>query len=293
MEIIEKIVIKNPCYKSGRKIVPKGIMIHSVGVSQPDPGVFVNQFNSEGAKACVHGFIGIDEIYQTLPLNHRAWHCGGDGNNTHIGIEMTEPNTITYVGGSSFIDEDEIKTKVFIKKTYNNAVMWFAHICKEYGFNPLEPGIIISHSEGFNKGIASNHADVEHIWDKYGLSMDQFRIDINKKMEEDIYMVEQKSFLINGEERIVNTILKDGKNYVEVRGFCSHVGMDVGYDTNTKKVTIDTIFDNIKIKVNGVIREVKRIFYKDNNFIKLRDLEDDKIKVSYDEIKKIPCVEVE
>ncbi len=31
MEIIEKIVTENPCYKAGRKIAVEGLMLHSVG----------------------------------------------------------------------------------------------------------------------------------------------------------------------------------------------------------------------------------------------------------------------
>ena len=43
-------------------------------------------------------------------------------------------------------------------------------------------GVIISHSEGCKRGIASNHGDVEHIWNKYGLSMNRFRSDVSAKM---------------------------------------------------------------------------------------------------------------
>ena len=35
-------------------------------------------------------------VYQALPWNHRGWHCGsgskGSGNNTHIGVEITDLN---------------------------------------------------------------------------------------------------------------------------------------------------------------------------------------------------------
>lgn len=40
----------------------------------------------------------------------------------------------------------------------------------------------MSHHEGNVKGIASNHGDVEHIWSRYGLSMNQFRKDVKKAM---------------------------------------------------------------------------------------------------------------
>ena len=63
-----------------------------------------------------------------------------------------------------------------------NAVQFFAHICKKFGFNPEDSNVLMSHHEGNVKGIASNHGDVEHIWSRYGLSMDQFRKDVKKAM---------------------------------------------------------------------------------------------------------------
>ncbi|EOS71620.1 hypothetical protein C818_00423 [Lachnospiraceae bacterium MD308] len=57
---------------------------------------------------------------------------------------MTEPATIRYTGGSDWV--------------------------------------VISHSEGHRRGIASNHGDVEHIWKRFGLSMGQFRKDIRAAM---------------------------------------------------------------------------------------------------------------
>ena len=48
----------------------------------------------------------------------------------------------------------------------------------------------------------------------------------------------------------------------------------------------------IKIKLNGVIKEVEAIEDGGNNFVKLQDLRDWKIDISYDSIAKIPVVEV-
>ena len=69
-------------------------MLHSVGCNQPKASVFINSWNSASYdRACVHGFIDANDgtIYQTLPWNHRGWHCGsgskGSGNNTHKCLE--------------------------------------------------------------------------------------------------------------------------------------------------------------------------------------------------------------
>ena len=184
MKLVESILTKNPCYTAGRKITVKGLMLHSVGCNQPKASVFINSWNSASYdRACVHGFIDANDgtIYQTLPWNHRGWHCGsgskGSGNNTHIGVEMCEPACIKYTGGSSFTCSDTATAKACAERTYQAAVELFAMLCKEYGLDPLADGVVISHKEGHSRGIASNHGDPEHLWTqlKMGYTMDTFR----------------------------------------------------------------------------------------------------------------------
>jgi len=184
MKIIEKILTQNDCYKAGKKITVKGLMLHSVGCPQPKAEIFINQWNKSGVQKCVHAFIEPNgDVYQTLPWNHRGWHAGGDANNTHIGVEMTEPSTIKYTSGSNWADMDPAKTKAYVMATYKTAVELFAYLCKQFKLDPLAEGVIISHSEGHKRGIASGHADVEHIWSKFGLTMAQFRKDVKTAME--------------------------------------------------------------------------------------------------------------
>ena len=118
MKLVQSILTKNPCYTAGRKITVKGLMLHSVGCPQPKASVFINNWNSPSYdSACVHGFIDGNDgtVYQTLPWNHRGWHCGsgrrGSGNNTHIGVEMCEPACIKYTGGANFTCSDTAAAK--------------------------------------------------------------------------------------------------------------------------------------------------------------------------------------
>ena len=187
MKIIQNICTQSDCYKSGRTIPVKGLMIHSVGCPQPKAQVFINSWNKAGAKACVHAIIEPDgDIYQLLPWNHRGWHGGGDSNNTHIGVEMTEPDTIEYIGGASWREkEDGTNTKAHVLATYKHAVELFAYLCLKFSLDPTADGVILSHSEGHKRGIASNHGDVEHLWRHFGLSMAQFRKDIKAAMKAD------------------------------------------------------------------------------------------------------------
>ena len=185
MKIIKSIATQSDCYKSGKKITVKGLMLHSVGCNQPSAEVFVKKWNKSGGTVCVHALIDGNngDVYQVLPWEHRGWHGGGSSNNTHIGVEMCEPSTIKYTGsGSAWTDLNADNTKATVLRTYNSAVELFAYLCKEYNLNPLGDGVIVSHSEGYKRGIATNHGDVEHIWKKYGLTMDKFRKDVKSAM---------------------------------------------------------------------------------------------------------------
>ena len=187
MNIIEAFATKNRYYQIGTPLKPRGIMLHSVGVAQPNASVFAqnfNQYKPGGSSVCVHAFIQRDgTVYQTLPWNMVAWHCGGAANQTHIGIEMTEPASIAYQGGASWVDRDHSATEEHVRGTYSAAVELFTQLCLEYNLDPLADGVILSHAEGAQRGIASNHGDPEHIWRVFGLTMDGFRRDVYAAMQ--------------------------------------------------------------------------------------------------------------
>ena len=154
MKIIEAFAVKNKCYQAGAPLYPQGIMLHSVGCAQPSAAVFArsfNQYQPGGASVCVHAFAQADgTVYQTLPWETIAWHCGGSANSTHIGVEMTEPSA-----GMTYAEAAEQ-----IAGTYHTA-------------------------EGHRRGVASNHADPELLWRTYdmGYTMNGFRRDVAEAMK--------------------------------------------------------------------------------------------------------------
>lgn len=184
MEIVESILTNNPCFRSGKRIIVKGLMLHSVGCPQPSAEVFVRKWNrQEASRACVHAFIdgNTGKVYQTLPWNHRGWHGGGRSNSTHIGVEMCEPACIKYTGGACFICADRDAAMAVVKRTYDAAVELFAFLCREFSLDPLADGVIVSHKEGHARGIASGHGDPDHLWKglQSGYTMDGFRRDVS------------------------------------------------------------------------------------------------------------------
>lgn len=196
MQLIKYYSVNNPCYKNNvnkadnryttfQNRGPQGLMLHSVGCAQPSAEVFAKQWNKSGIEVAVHAVLQADgTVYQCLPWNYRGWHAGSTANNTHVGVEMTEPSQIKYTGGSTFTVSDKAAAQEQAKGTYQTAVQLFAQLCKEYSLDPLGDGVIISHHEGYLKGIASNHGDPEHLWKGLGLSytMDGFRQDVKAAM---------------------------------------------------------------------------------------------------------------
>lgn len=187
MNLIQSILTQNPCYKAGRKITVKGLMLHSVGCPQPSAAVFVRNWNKASYdRACVHGFIDANtgDVYQCLPWNHRGWHGGGSSNNTHIGVEMCEPACIKYTGGATFTCSDPATAKAAVDRTYKAAVELFAMLCKQFNLDPLKDGVIVSHKEGCARGVASNHGDPEHLWNQLGTgyTMNGFRAAVKAAM---------------------------------------------------------------------------------------------------------------
>lgn len=188
MNLRKLIFTNNACYKAGKALAVKGIMVHSTGANNPnlkryvgpDDGLLgVNQYGNHwntdtpgGRQVCVHGFVGkladgSIATYQTLPWDMRGWHGGsgknGSVNDTHIGFE---------------IREDSLTDAAYFNAVYREAVELCAHLCGPYNLNPTADGVIIGHYEGYTRRLASNHGDPKNWFPKHGKSMDTFRADV-------------------------------------------------------------------------------------------------------------------
>ena len=224
MQIKNNYLIRNPYFNDGKWIAGsafKGFFLHSVGVGQPDPLVFIRQWNKPSyTNAGINGFIGEDVIYITAPCLEtpgkvkRMPHAGKPaGNNGYIGFEMCEPGQIRYTGGARFTVRDKAAAQAYCRKTYQNAVQLFARLCSFHGKNPLQDGVILSHNEGGKRGIATGHVDPEHLWRGLGLhyTMAGFRQDVANAMKpkEEIDMTKAEVIALI-DERI--NIALEGKN---------------------------------------------------------------------------------
>lgn len=230
MKFYTQILKNNRCYKQGDTITPKGVMVHSTGANNPNlrryvPGNDVigynsggNDWNRPGTGACVHAFVGkLSDgsvgVVQTLPWDMRGWHCGsgskGSANNTHISFEICE---------------DGLQDASYFNAVYQAAVELTAELCKQYGLAPKADGVVICHSEGHARGIASNHGDVMHWFPIHGKSMDTFRADVARLMEGEDDMTQEQfdammeNYLARRAEKSADTWATTGLTQAKAKG---------------------------------------------------------------------------
>lgn len=251
VNITQQYITKNPRYTANEKKTKTGYMQHSTGTPGAKATAFINNWNSASCQAETEFVIDDTGIYQLLPIGIRSWHCGGSGNNTHVGCEVCEPqearllsanwlnlskngsnnttwavtrlqqeltawgydpNGIDGIFGSgcesavkkfqqdnglsvdgivgkatlaklqtrsgSYLKYDAQANQDYFKDVYQKAVYTCAYVLNKLGVKDITTTNVLSHAEGYAKGIASNHADVGHWWPEHGKTMDDFRADV-------------------------------------------------------------------------------------------------------------------
>lgn len=119
------------------------IVMHYTGNSKDTAKANANYFTGTGRNASAHFFVDDKEIYQSVAIKNKAWHCGTSGTYYHnecrntcsIGIEMC------CTAGNYKISE----------KTKENAAQLCAHLCRITGIT----------ADGVEKYVV-RHYDVTH-----------------------------------------------------------------------------------------------------------------------------------
>lgn len=199
MNIIECLHTESKCYKAAEAARPVGIVVHSTGANNPNLKRYVqpskndpkyssliqiigkntngNSWNGSVSKS-VHYIIGKKAngelgVAHILPETYCAWGAGkgkkGSYNynpTAHIQFEICE---------------DNLKNATYFKECYDAAVALCADICNRWGW---EADVIVSHKEAHKKGYGSNHADIDHWLKKYKKTMNDFREDVSKLLNQ-------------------------------------------------------------------------------------------------------------
>ena len=193
MRIIECLHTESRCYQAAERALPVGIVVHSTGANNPHLKRYVQPSKEDPHRQELLALIGKNEngnswnrniqksahymigkladgtvgIAHILPEEFCAWGVGkgkkGSYNynpTAHIQFEVCE---------------DDLKNAAYFKDCYEAAVSLCADICRRFGW---EAAVIVSHKEAYKKGYASNHTDIDHWLKKHGLTMADFRRDV-------------------------------------------------------------------------------------------------------------------
>ena len=270
LEIRQCFLTNNNCYKQGRTIVPKGIVVHSTGANnpslkryvQPDDGVlgtnpYDNHWNRSGISKCVHAFIGKDKdgvvrVYQTLPWNFRCWGCGsgskGSYNNNFIQFEICE---------------DGLNDVNYFNTAFKLALELCAYLAKQYKL-PVEN--IVSHNEANKLGYASGHIDCDHWLKKFGKDMNWFRDEVGKRNGTVVApQSSTRSYIMKGDKGEDVKVLQENLNYLGYS--CGSADGDFGAKTDTAlrkfqkayKLTVDGKYGALsKQKLEDAVAKKKK-----------------------------------
>ena len=214
------------CYKKGVIQNNSGVQVHSTGAKnsylkryvQPDDGRIGrnkngNSHNRPGLTECASAYIGKQDdgtvaVYQALPWDRRCWLSGN-------GIKDGKKGNANRSGYAGFeICEDGLNDKAYFEAAVMEAsVNLTAYLCCLYGVSADK---VRDHSELHRMGLASNHRDISHWLKIYGLTMNDYRAEVQKAIEEGVEVTyidcddQQRTILKKGDQGPdVKTLQKD------------------------------------------------------------------------------------
>ena len=112
----------------------------------------------------------------------------------------------------SLLKYDPEANSEYFKDVYRKAVYTAAHVIKELG-STVNDTNVLSHAEGYKKGIATNHADVGHWWPLHGKSMDDFRTDVKTYMANGVLPFDEPVQNNDGDVLFVIYTVKEGDTW--------------------------------------------------------------------------------
>lgn len=158
---------------SKNKFKPIGIVLHETATPGATAANELNAFNTHDWKASAHGFIDWTEDLQTLPWDTIGWHACSPANGMFIGIEMCRPK-----------NNDSIRIEK-MKIVYQASVDAFARLYKYVlKIDKVTKENCMSHDEVRLKWKKTTHVDPTSYLKEIGKSMDQFRTDVQNKLNE-------------------------------------------------------------------------------------------------------------
>lgn len=197
MKIDKQYLVINPYSRPGTKrSKTTKIAWHYIGnansSAQANRNYFNNLATTKKTYASSHYIIGLDgEIIACVPESEVAY-CTNDANSYSLSVEMCHPAS----------------DGKFNQLTYTSAVYLGIDFCKRYNLNPLTD--FIRHYDVTKKPCPKYWVDNPKEWEK-------FKQDVYNRLNgDDVKMVKVR---IDGKVYDLDAIVKDGRTYVQLRGF--------------------------------------------------------------------------
>lgn len=150
------------------KLNAEGIVLHDTAT----PGATAQnefEFFSRYTGANAHAFIDWIQDLQIIPWDHQAWHAKDPANQKFIGVEMCVPK-----------GHDPEKANIVYWATVDAFARIYRYIL---GIRTVTKDNCMSHHEVTLKWRRSTHTDPTAFFKEYGRSMDQFRADVQYRLD--------------------------------------------------------------------------------------------------------------
>ena len=167
MKVVYDFITKN---RPGTPLKPVGMVLHDTATPGATAMNERNYFNNNNVKASAHAFVDWNEIVVTIPFNEVAWHAAQPANSMFLGIEMCVPKP-----------HDAAK----FKAVYDATVGLFADsFITKLKVTTVTKANLMSHHEVSLKWHNTDHTDPDAFLKEYGKTMDGFRADVQKTINE-------------------------------------------------------------------------------------------------------------
>ncbi len=267
MEIKQNLTTQN--FNVGTISRIKYIVVHYTG-NNGDTALGNTNYFKQYRGSSAHYFVDENNVYQSIEDKNIAWHCGA---NTYYHSKCRNSNSI----GVEMCSVKDSKGNFYFKeKTINNAIELIKMLMGKYSV-PVEN--VVRHYDVTHKNCPAPFVKDVKAWENFKNNL----IDVKKKKRDDDVVTETQ-ININGKNYTVNRILKDNKNYIALVDF-KQAGFDVGYNEKTKVPSFGVATNKQPILINGTQKEVNSIIKNDENYVRLRDLEEF-FNIDYDVVDK-------
>ncbi|MGI5824522.1 MAG: N-acetylmuramoyl-L-alanine amidase family protein [Bacillota bacterium] len=198
-------------YKAGRSQKIKYIVIHyTANNGDTAKGNAVYFHNNRTLQASAHYFVDEKEVWQSVKEGDTAYHCGGKTyrhkecrNANAIGIELCSRKS----GGGKYY---------FKSETVDNAAELTRSLMEKYG---IDREHVIRHYDVTGKNCPAPFVEDITQWQNFKNKLKGGGVEVEK----------QQKIKLNGKEKTVHVIEKDGYNYVKLQDLRDE-RIDISYD---------------------------------------------------------------